>query len=136
MRIGIGKSRIIILRIRILVEETVNGVFAGVSVETGDCEGCIVLCDLLWDKRDLIFKVASKHGIKNIRFFGSVARREDVPESDLDLLVDFEEGRSLFDLIRFKQEIEDLLNIKVDVVTENSLHWGMKEEVLNGAIQL
>lgn len=50
--------------------------------------------------------------------------------------MDFEEGRSLFDLIRFKQEIEDLLNIKVDVVTENSLHWGMKEEVLNGAIQL
>lgn len=95
-----------------------------------------MLYDLLRDKRDLIFKVANKHGIKNIRVFGSVARREDVPESDLDLLVDFEEGRSLFDLIRFKQEIEDLLNIKVDVVTENSLHWGMKEEVLNGAIQL
>jgi hypothetical protein len=95
-----------------------------------------MLYDLLRDKRDLIFKVANKHGIKNIRVFGSVARHEDVPESDLDLLVDFEEGRSLFDLIRFKQEIEDLLNIKVDVVTENSLHWGMKEEVLNGAIQL
>lgn len=95
-----------------------------------------MLYDLLRDKRDLIFKVANKHGIKNIRVFGSVARHEDVPESDLDLLVDFEEGRSLFDLIRFKQEIEDLLNIKVDVVTENSIHWGMKEEVLNGAIQL
>lgn len=95
-----------------------------------------MLYDLLREKRDLVFEVANKHGIKNIRVFGSVARHEDVPKSDLDLLVDFEEGRSLFDLIRFKQEIEDLLNIKVDVVTENSLHWGMKEEVLNGAIQL
>ena len=95
-----------------------------------------MLYDLLQEKRELILKVASEHGIQNIRVFGSVARLEDVPESDLDLLVDFEKGRSLFDLIRFKQEIEDLLNIKVDVVTENSLHWGMKEEVLNGAIQL
>lgn len=113
-----------------------NGVFASASVETDDCEGCIVLYDLLRDKRDLIFKVANKHGIKNIRVFGSVARREDVPESDLDLLVDFEKGRSLFDLIRFKQEIEDLLNVKIDVVTEKSIHWSIKEAVLNESIQL
>lgn len=39
-------------------------------------------------------------------------------------------------LIRFKREVEDLLKVKVDVVTENSIHWRIKEEVLDGAIQL
>ncbi|MHA6252293.1 nucleotidyltransferase family protein [Oceanobacillus sp. CAU 1775] len=92
--------------------------------------------DLLQEKRENILKTAGNHGIKNVRIFGSVSRREDGPESDLDLLVEFEENRSLFDLIRFKQEMEDLLEIKVDVVTENSIHWSMKEDVLNVAIQL
>ncbi|MFC4321282.1 hypothetical protein [Litchfieldia salsa] len=39
-------------------------------------------------------------------------------------------------MIQFKQEVEDLLDIKVDVVTENAIHWSMKEDVLNGAIRL
>ncbi|AXF57125.1 nucleotidyltransferase family protein [Salicibibacter kimchii] len=95
-----------------------------------------MLYDVLQEKRDLILKVAKEHGIQDVRVFGSVARAEDDPASDLDLLVDFEEGRSLFDLIGFKQEIEDLLRIKVDVVTENSIHWRIKDDVLNGAIQL
>src|ERR1700730_10928490 len=85
-------------------------------------EGCVVLFDILQKKRDLIFKVANKHGIQNIRVFGSVARREDGPKSDLDLLVDVEEGRGLFDVISFKQEMEDLFHISVDVKTKNSIH--------------
>ncbi|MDC3411999.1 nucleotidyltransferase family protein [Aquibacillus sp. 3ASR75-11] len=92
--------------------------------------------DVLQEKRDIILKSAGQHGIHNVRIFGSVSRLEDGPSSDLDLLVDFEEGRSLFDLIRFKQEVEDIINTRVDVVTENSIHWSMKEEVLSGAIQL
>lgn len=95
-----------------------------------------MLYNVLQEKRDLILKIASEHGIQNVRVFGSVVRFEDDPTSDLDLLVDVDEGRSLFDLIRFKQEVEDLLNIKVDVVTENSIHWSMKEDVINGASQL
>ncbi|WP_059105759.1 nucleotidyltransferase family protein [Shouchella shacheensis] len=91
---------------------------------------------VLQEKRHIILKVAKEHGIYNVRVFGSVARSEDGSASDLNLLVDFEEGRSLFDLIRFKQEVEDLLKINVDVVTENSIHWRIKEDVLNGAIQL
>jgi predicted nucleotidyltransferase len=55
-----------------------------------------VLYDILQEKRDLILKVAKNHGIKNVRVFGSVVRLEDGPNSDLDLLVDFETGRSLF----------------------------------------
>ena len=95
-----------------------------------------MLYDVLQEKRDVILKMADTHGIKNVRVFGSVAKLEDGSTSDLDLLVKFEKGRSLFDLIRFKQEVENLLNVKVDVVTENSIHWSMKEDVLNGAIQL
>lgn len=95
-----------------------------------------MLYDVLQEKRDLILKIADDHGIYNVRVFGSVARHEDGPTSDLDLLVEFEKDRSLFDLVRFKQEIEDILGIKVDVVTENAIHWSMKEDVVNGAIQL
>lgn len=95
-----------------------------------------MLYDVLQDKRNVILKIAAEQGIQNVRVFGSVARFEDGEPSDLDLLVDFEEGRSLFNLIRFKQEVEELLNIKVDVVTESSIHWSMKEDILNGAVQL
>ncbi|WP_047985873.1 nucleotidyltransferase family protein [Ornithinibacillus californiensis] len=95
-----------------------------------------MLFDVLQEKRDLILKVADDHGVQNVRVFGSVARHEDGPLSDLDLLVQFEKDRSLFDLIRFKQEMEELLDVKVDVVTENAIHWSMKEDVLSGAIPL
>lgn len=103
---------------------------------SGNREGCTVLYNILQEKRDIILGIANKHGIKNVQVFGSVARLEDNSASDIDLLVEFENGRSLFDLIRFKQEVEDLLNTKVDVVTENAIHWSMKKDVLNGAVQL
>src|SRR5690625_432796 len=99
-------------------------------------EACVKIHNLLQEKRELILKSAGEHGIKNVRIFGSVSRHEDGPESDLDLLRELKEDRSLFDLIRFKQEIEDLLEVKVDVATENSIHWSMKEDVLNEVIQL
>lgn len=95
-----------------------------------------MLYDVLQEKRDKILEIAYEHGVQNVRIFGSAARLDDEPASDLDLLVDFEEGRNLFDLIRFKQEVEELLRTKVDVVTEKSIHWSIKEKVLEEAIQL
>jgi len=65
--------------------------------------------------------------------FGSVARDEIGPESDLDLLVEFEENGSLFDLIRFKQELEDIFHIKVNVVTEKSINQLLKKEIMDDA---
>lgn len=62
-----------------------------------------MIYDILQENRNLILKAADDHGVQNVRVFGSVARHEDESTSDLDLLVDFEENRSLFDLIRFKQ---------------------------------
>src|SRR5699024_1327737 len=103
---------------------------------SGNREGCTVLYNILQEKRDIILGIANKHGIKNVQVFGSVARLEDNSASGIELVVVCEHGSSLFDLIRFKQEVEDLLNTKVDVVTENAIHWSMKKDVLNGAVQL
>jgi uncharacterized protein len=100
------------------------------------CEVWVVLYDVVQEKRDLILKVANQHGIQSVRVIGTEARLEAGSTGDLDLLVEFEEGRSLFDLIRFKKELEDLLSIRVNVLTENSIHWSIREDVLNGAIQL
>lgn len=86
--------------------------------------------------KDDIKDIASKHGVTKISLFGSVARSEDVISSDVDFLVDFEEGRSLFDLIRLKQDLETLLERPVDVVTAKAIHWMIKDQILSEAVQL
>ncbi|MGY0694077.1 nucleotidyltransferase family protein [Virgibacillus sp. FSP13] len=98
----------------------------------------VVLCYMMFSKkkRDLILKIGIRHGIDNIRVFGLEAKFEDGPNSDLDLLVEINAERSLFDLIRFKHELEDILGISVDVVTKNGIHWSIKKAVLAEAVQL
>ncbi|WP_100332644.1 nucleotidyltransferase family protein [Bacillus xiapuensis] len=95
-----------------------------------------MLCDVLKEKRELIIKIGKKHGIDNIRVFGSVARLEGGQNSDHDFLVDIDPERSLFDLIRFKHELEDMLGISIDVVTKNALHWTIRQAILAEAVQL
>ena len=81
--------------------------------------------------RQDILRVAAQHGARNVRLFGSAARGEDRPGSDLDLLVDMESGRSLLDLVALGQDLEELLHRKVDVITDSrngrirlaELHW-------------
>lgn len=80
--------------------------------------------------RSQILKTANRHGARNIRVFGSVARGEDRPDSDLDLLIDLDEDRSLLDLIGFQQDLEDLLGRKVDVHTVPSLSRYFRDQVL------
>ena len=86
--------------------------------------------------RNEILRLAREHGAHNVRLFGSAARGEDRPGSDLDVLVDLESGRSLIDHIALKQDLEDLLGRDVDVVTERSLHPRIREQVLREAIAL
>jgi len=81
-------------------------------------------------------RLAGKHGIRNVRIFGSAARGDDTIDSDLDVLVELEEGRSLVDHVAFKQDLEDLLEQEVDVVTEASLHPRIRERVLREAVPL
>ncbi len=84
-------------------------------------------------KRKEILLVARQHGIVNIRIFGSVARGEDNLQSDIDLLVDLEKGRTLFDLGGALIKLQDLLGRKVDIVTERGLHWYLREKIMEEA---
>ena len=90
-----------------------------------------VSADTLAQKfRKTILELAKRHGAVDVRVFGSVARRQTTDESDLDLLVDLEPGRSLLDRIALIQDLEDALSIPVDVVTEKSLHPMIRSEIL------
>ena len=81
-------------------------------------------------------RIAAKHGARNVRVFGSVARREDDEKSDIDLLVEFESGRSLLDHAGLWLELQDLLGCKVDVVSERGIKPRIRERVLREAVPL
>ena len=92
--------------------------------------------ELLREKKEEILRIAARHGAYNIRVFGSVARGEAGQESDVDFLVEMEEGRSLFDLGRLWQDLEELLGREVDIVEPDGLHWYIRERVLSEAVAL
>jgi uncharacterized protein len=93
----------------------------------------VPLAYLLQTYRDDILRLADQHGVRNVRVFGSVARGEATNTSDLDLLIDLEPNRSLLDRIGFMQDLEDLLGVRVHVVTEKGLHPLMRATVLDDA---
>jgi predicted nucleotidyltransferase len=72
-------------------------------------------------QRDAIRAVVARHHGRRVRLFGSAARGDDRPDSDVDLLVDFDIDSSLFDLIRLVRELEELLGRPVDVVSTGGL---------------
>jgi hypothetical protein len=88
---------------------------------------------LIQQQREKILSVASEHGMVNVRLFGSVARGEETPESDIDFLVDLEAGRSLLDLGGALIKLQGLLSRKVDIVTERGLHWYLRDKIMNEA---
>jgi predicted nucleotidyltransferase len=92
--------------------------------------------ELVKEKRTDILRLAAQHGARNVRLFGSVARGEARPDSDIDVLVEFEPGRTLLDRIGLMQDLEDLLGRKVDVVTEKALHRLIRQQVLEQAVSL
>jgi predicted nucleotidyltransferase len=92
--------------------------------------------ELLKARREEILRIAAKHGAYNVRVFGSVARGEAGPESDVDVLVDLELGRSLLDHAALMLELEELLGCKVDVATERGLRARIRDRVLREAVPL
>ncbi|MGH2769120.1 MAG: nucleotidyltransferase family protein [Actinomycetota bacterium] len=80
-----------------------------------------------------ILTIARCHGATEVRVFGSRARGDARPDSDLDLLVAVKPGTSLWDLIGISQDLEDLLRIKVEVVTEGDLHPYLRDRILQEA---
>ena len=91
---------------------------------------------VLKDKRKEILRIAAAHGARNIRVFGSASRGKAVPKSDLDLLIKLDSGRSLLDIIAIKQDLEDLMECEVDVVTEDAISPYIREQVLKEAVSL
>jgi uncharacterized protein len=87
-------------------------------------------------KREEILRIAAQHGAYNVRIFGSVARGEDGPGSDVDLLVDVGPVHSSWFPAGLIVDLEDLLGCKVDVVEPEGLHWYIRERVLKEAVPL
>jgi predicted nucleotidyltransferase len=88
------------------------------------------------ERRDEIMRLAERRGAQDVRVFGSVARGEANENSDLDLLVSWEPGRSLLDHAGLVQDLEGLLGVKVHVGTEKSLHWYVRDRILREATPL
>jgi len=91
---------------------------------------------VLKERREEILRIAAGHGARDVRVFGSLARGEAGPDSDLDILVKLDPGRSLLDIIAIKQDLEDLIGCTVDVVTEAAISPYIREEVLREAVSL
>jgi len=89
--------------------------------------------ELIGQNRQEILKLAAKYGASHVRVFGSVANGTADENSDIDLLVDLEEGRSLFDLGGMLMDLQDLLQRKVDIVTDKALHWYIRDRILKEA---
>jgi uncharacterized protein len=92
--------------------------------------------DQLRARREEIIALARRRGAHNVRVFGSIARGDQSSASDVDLLVDFETGRSLLDLTGLWLELETALGCKVDVVSSRGLRPRVASEVMRDAVPL
>lgn len=90
---------------------------------------------LISQHKSKILALSKKYGMLNPRIFGSVLTNKEDP-SDIDILVKAEHGRSFFDLVRFADALEELLNFKVDIVTEEGLSPYLEAYILNSAQEL
>jgi predicted nucleotidyltransferase len=91
---------------------------------------------MLEKRKDEILRISSQYGARNVRIFGSRARKDSSETSDLDILVEMQPNSTLLDLVAIKQDLEDLLGCKVDVVTESSLSPYIKDDILKEAVSL
>ena len=96
----------------------------------------VTLDNLRAERREEILELAKRRGAHSLRVFGSVARGEATENSDLDLLVAWEPGRSLMDHAGLVEDLQELLGVKVHVGTEKSLHWYVRDQILREATLL
>lgn len=89
-----------------------------------------MVCDVLKEKRSEILALAERYGARSVRVFGSVARGEETPTSDVDVLVEFADDRSLYDLVGLQQELERLIGRRADVLTEQSISPYLRDRIL------
>ena len=96
----------------------------------------MVMMERLDTLREAIRRTAAENGARSIRVFGSVARGEDTPNSDVDFLVALQPGRTLFDLARLELRLEAMLGRRVDVVTEAALREPLRTAALREAVDV
>jgi len=96
----------------------------------------MTLRQLIEEKREDIVGIAAQHGARNVRLFGSVARGEDGPDSDVDLLVDAGPTTSSWFPAGLILDLEQILGRPVEIVTDRGLNPLIKERVLKEAIPL
>jgi hypothetical protein len=75
--------------------------------------------DILGDKREAILRLAARHGASQVRVFGSAARGEAGPESDIDFLVTFPDSTSIFDVVELWLDLQDLIGREVDLLVDH-----------------
>jgi predicted nucleotidyltransferase len=92
--------------------------------------------DIIREKREAIVRIAGRHGATQVRLIGSVARGEARPDSDVDLLVTWNEGTSLLNQAALMLELESLLGRKVDIASDGWVKPSIRESVYRGAIAL
>lgn len=86
--------------------------------------------------RRRLLDAAQARGVRRVRVFGSLARGEEAPASDVDLLVDLEPGRTLLDLAGFRRDAQEILQIPVDLATPDMLKERIRAEVETEAVPL
>lgn len=96
----------------------------------------MVTMDALRAKREEILRLARQWGARDVRVFGSVARGDAGPSSDVDFLVEFEAGRSLLDHGGLLMDLQELLGCEVDVVSEGGMRSRFRDRVLKEAVPL
>lgn len=90
--------------------------------------------DLIHDKREEIRRIAARHGVVSIRLFGSVARGEARPDSDVDFLVDVGPNTSSWFPAGLMVDLEDLLGRRVEIVLQRALNADIRDQVLREAV--
>lgn len=96
----------------------------------------MTLVELVHEKREEIQRIAAAHGAHNVRVFGSVARGESGPDSDIDLLIEAGSTTSSWFPAGLILDLEDLLGRRVQVVTEKGLNPYLRDQVLREAVPL
>jgi predicted nucleotidyltransferase len=96
----------------------------------------MIASQILKEKRGEILRLATEHGAYNVRVFGSVRRGDARPDSDIDLLVSMEKGKTLLDFIGLWQDLEELLGCKVDVLSEGGISPYLRDRILAEAAPL
>jgi predicted nucleotidyltransferase len=86
--------------------------------------------------KDKILDKLTEHEVKRASLFGSIVREEMTDESDIDILIEFKGTKSLLDLVRLKLELEEVLECKVDLLTYNSLHPLLKNQILAEQVEI